>query len=188
MASDIDSQTRIPLRTRLAWFVSLVPPLVLLDLISKRMVLSYMEPYGPTIELIDGVARFRFIYNTGIAFGIDPAFGTTALAVFSVLVAVLMTGYLLFAWLGDRQTLVALCLIVGGAGGNLYDRIAWGRVIDFIEIGIGDLTWPVFNVADMAVTAGAILLAWRLLKTGKKSTEAAVSKTGGTTVTDSDSV
>lgn len=80
----------------------------------------------------------------------------------------------MFAWLDDKPTLAALCMIVGGACGNLYDRLAWGRVVDFIEIGIGELTWPVFNVADMAVTAGALLLAWRMLtagKTGPKTTE-----------------
>ena len=137
------------------------------------MVLNHMEPYGPTVELIEGIARFRFIYNDGIAFGINPSFfGTSALAVFSVLVALLMTGYLLFAWLSDKPTLAALCLIVGGACGNLYDRIAWGRVVDFIEIGVGDLTWPVFNVADVAVTAGALLLAWRMFTAGKTSSAA----------------
>ena len=168
MADDPGIPPRITLKTRLLWFFSLVPPLFLLDLVSKRIVLRYMEPYGPTVELIGGIARLRFIYNEGIAFGITPSFlGTDVLAVFSVLVALLMTLYLLFARLDDRPTLIALCLIVGGACGNLYDRIVWGRVVDFFEIGIGKLTWPVFNVADMAVTAGALLLAWRMFAAGK---------------------
>jgi signal peptidase II len=173
MAPDHDSKSRIGLRTRLLWFISLVPPLFLLDLVSKRLVLKHMVPYGPTVELIDGIARLRFIYNEGIAFGINPSFlGTSALAAFSVLVALLMTGYLFFAWLGEKPILAALCLIVSGACGNLYDRIAWGRVVDFIEIGIGDVTWPVFNVADLAVTAGALLLAWRMFATEKNSSAA----------------
>ncbi len=168
MADDPGAQSRIPLKTRLIWFFSLVPPLFLLDLASKRIVLRHMEPYGPTVELIEGIARLRFIYNEGIVFGINPSFFSIgALAVFSVLVALLMTLYLLFARLDDKPTLAALCLIVGGACGNLYDRVAWGRVVDFIEIGIGELTWPVFNVADMAVTVGALLLAWRMLAAGK---------------------
>ncbi len=175
MENDCGAESRIALRTRLIWFFSLVPPLFLLDLASKRIVLGYMQPYGPTVELIEGIARLRFIYNDGIAFGINPSFlSTGTLAVFSVLVALLMTGYILFAWLDDKPTLAALCMIVGGACGNLYDRLAWGRVVDFIEIGIGELTWPVFNVADMAVTTGALLLAWRMLtagKTGPKTTE-----------------
>jgi signal peptidase II len=180
MAPDNGLESRISLRTRLIWFISLVPPLFLLDLASKRLVLKYMEPYGPTVELIEGIARLRFIYNEGIAFGINPSFfGTNMLAVFSVLVALLMTGYLLFAWLADKHTLAALCLIVGGACGNLYDRIAWGRVVDFMEIGIGEMTWPVFNVADVAVTVGALLLAWRMFTADKTSRAAQQNNAAG---------
>ena len=73
MTHDPGGQTRIALRTRLAWFFSLVPPLFLLDMASKRVVLRHMEPYGPTVELIEGFARLRFIYNEGIAFGINPS-------------------------------------------------------------------------------------------------------------------
>jgi signal peptidase II len=79
-------------------------------------------------------------------------------------VALLMTAYLLFARLHDKLSLIALCMVVGGAAGNLLDRVLWGRVVDFIEIGVGEYTWPVFNVADMAVTAGAVLLGWSLLR------------------------
>ncbi|MBW7995431.1 MAG: signal peptidase II [Candidatus Glassbacteria bacterium] len=158
------AQARIGLKTRLSWLLALVPPVFLLDLVTKRAVLHYMEPYGPTVGLIDNIARLRFIYNEGIVFGLNPSFFSgTVLAVFSVAVALLMTGYLLFARLDDIPTLAALCLVIGGACGNLVDRIAWGRVVDFIEIGIGDLTWPVFNVADISVTVGAVLLAWRLI-------------------------
>ena len=164
MADDPGITAGIGLKTRLAWLLTLAPVMFVLDYVTKRLVLERMTPYGPTVELIDNVARLRFIYNDGIVFGISPAYLTgTTLAAFSVLVALVMTAYLLFARLDDRWSLAALCLVVGGAAGNLVDRIIWGRVIDFIEVGIGDLTWPVFNVADMAVTVGAVLLAWRLL-------------------------
>src|SRR6185503_282913 len=57
---------------------------------------------------------------------------------------------------------VLLGCIMGGALGNLVDRIRWGRVVDFIDVGLGSVRWPVFNVADSAVTLGVILLAWNL--------------------------
>jgi signal peptidase II len=164
MADDAEIREPVCLKTRLTWLLTLAPALFAADYITKRIVLENMTPYGPTIELIDGLARLRFIYNDGIVFGISPSFLTgTTLAVFSVFVALLMTAYLLFARLDDRLTLIALCMVVGGAAGNLLDRVLWGRVIDFIEVGFGDLTWPVFNVADMSVSVGAVLLAWRLL-------------------------
>lgn len=180
MADDPGAEARIGLKKRLMWLLSVVPPVFLLDLATKRLVLRYMEPYGATVELIDNIARFRFIWNDGIVFGISPSFfSATLLIVFSVAVALLMTGYLLFAPLDDTPTLTSLCLVVAGACGNLYDRIAWGRVVDFIEIGIGDLTWPVFNVADMAVTVGAVLLAWRLLFAGSGQKDNGLSEQAG---------
>ena len=186
MANEVERGGVIGLGSRLVWLLTLSPALFVCDFVTKRMVLERMTPYGPTVELIDGFARLRFIYNDGIVFGISPSLLTgTTLAVFSVLVALLMISYLLFARLDDRLTLIALCLVVGGAAGNLIDRVLWGQVIDFIEVGIGELTWPVFNVADMSITVGAVLLAWRLLLASPAAHDNS-SPAGGTPAGDSD--
>jgi len=66
---------------------------------------------------------------------------------------------------------VLLGCILGGALGNLVDRIRWGRVVDFIDVGIGTVRWPVFNVADSAVTLGVILLAWNLARSGRTDSD-----------------
>ncbi|MFH1068836.1 MAG: signal peptidase II [Candidatus Glassbacteria bacterium] len=163
MTHNHPSFTDIPFKTRIRLFLFLVPAVFFLDFVTKQLVESYLEPYGKPVTLIPQIARFRFIYNQGIAFGIDPGFlSGWLLALFSAAVAAALTLYILFGRADDRPSLTALCLIVGGAFGNLYDRLLYGRVVDFIEIGIRDLTWPVFNVADMAVTIGAVLLAVRL--------------------------
>jgi signal peptidase II len=64
---------------------------------------------------------------------------------------------------GDRPRTLSLALVCGGALGNLIDRIRWDRgVVDFIDVGIGTMRWPTFNIADMAVSTGAFMLAWVL--------------------------
>ena len=148
---------------RAGYLLTLAPAVFLADFFSKKLIQRTMVPYGETVPLIEGFARLRFIYNEGIAFGLHagPFSGWLLISV-SLAVTCTLIWYILFSGYHDVSGLVGLCLITGGACGNLYDRIAFGQVVDFIEIGIHELTWPVFNVADMAVTCGAVLLALRL--------------------------
>ncbi|HLA41240.1 MAG TPA: signal peptidase II, partial [Candidatus Glassbacteria bacterium] len=137
MADNHTSTGQIPIRTRIRLFLLLVPAIFFLDFLTKKLVQSYLEPYGQTIELIQHVARFRFIYNQGIAFGIDPGiFSGWLLVLFSAAAALVLTWYVFTGRIDDLPSLAALCLIVAGAFGNLYDRLLYGRVVDFIEIGI----------------------------------------------------
>jgi signal peptidase II len=106
------------------------------------------------------------VYNPGAAFGIHV--GPYSRVVFSVLtLAALAILWRLFRGTrsGDYQRLLALALVSAGAVGNLLDRLRSARgVVDFIDLGVGDWRWPTFNVADIAVTSGALLLAsvlWR---------------------------
>ncbi len=64
----------------------------------------------------------------------------------------------------DRWSAIGLALVLGGAAGNLFDRIVWGRVTDFLEFYIGDLHWPTFNVADSCIVIGSGLLLLELLR------------------------
>ncbi len=180
MATVNQSAPNITLKKRARLFFLIVPTIFLADYFTKHLVKRAMVPYEETIPVIDGLVKLRFIYNEGIAFGINLVFiPGWLLILISCSIAILIIVYIFFSHYGDLVGLVALCLIAGGAIGNLFDRIAYGRVIDFIEIGINDLTWPVFNVADISVTCGAILLALHLFfhKPGAAGLES--SKTSG---------
>jgi signal peptidase II len=163
----------VSFRSRLTLLLTVLPAVFLIDYLSKSVVQHTMTPYGETIPLVDDLFKLRFIYNEGIAFGLRLGISSQwVLALVSSAVAVILIGYILFSRYGDRAGLFALSLVAGGAFGNLYDRLVYGRVVDFFEIGYRDLTWPVFNVADIAVTAGAILLAVRLMFDGRMEPDA----------------
>jgi len=71
----------------------------------------------------------------------------------------------------DRLTAIGLALILGGAAGNLFDRIVWGQVTDFLEFYIGDLHWPTFNVADSCVVIGSGLLLLDILRPKRQAAQ-----------------
>jgi signal peptidase II len=104
------------------------------------------------------------VYNPGAAFGLD--LGPQSRWIFAVLtvVALVILARLYRATAaGHSARAVALALVCAGAVGNLIDRVrSFFGVVDFIDVGIGDARWPTFNVADMAVSVGAALLAWVL--------------------------
>lgn len=95
-------------------------------------------------------------YNSGVSFGRLKDAGDLLIALVVTLVVVLAA---LVVRLPRRYT-VPLALIIGGAVGNLVDRLRWGSVLDFIALG----PWPTFNVADIAIVAGAVILGWRVLR------------------------
>jgi signal peptidase II len=141
---------------------------LLLDQITKALISGGMT-LGTNIPVVEGFARLRYTHNTGAAFGLF-ADSTSVLSIVSPLVII---GILVaFVRVGDQSTLSVLSagLIVGGAIGNLADRIRLGYVVDFVEVygphlKINDTvyTFPVFNVADSAITIGVILILAGLL-------------------------
>jgi signal peptidase II len=112
--------------------------------------------------LIPGFLNLTHVRNTGVAFGLFASEGSgtgwllTALGLGS-LVAVGL--YFWFTPAGNRLLLVALALVVGGALGNLFDRVATGAVTDFLDAYVGAHHWPAFNVADSAISIGIVLMA-----------------------------
>jgi len=142
---------------------------LLLDLLTKTAV-SRNFFLGQSFDIIDGILRITYIHNRGAIFGlsIGDLTGTIVLTV-SLLAVVLIAIYYLFSVFDSKWYGIGLVLILGGAVGNLYDRLLLGEVRDFLDIGLGTLRWPVFNVADLAVTAGAVLLAIELSR--KSDTE-----------------
>jgi signal peptidase II len=155
-------ETRTKDRNYLGLFLLITAAVVVLDRLTKRLVVSHLAA-GSTHTVIPGIFRISHVLNTGAAFSAfadtaSPDFVRKALIAFSI-AAVLIVGYMLYR---VRHTLsftaVALALILGGAIGNLYDRIVYHYVIDFLEVHIVHYHWPDFNVADSCIVIGACLL------------------------------
>lgn len=136
------------------------------DVVTKAIAVTALAPQLIAHEVIGTVVQFTLVYNPGAAFGLHV--GAYSRAVFSVLtLAALGILWRLYRATvpGDRRRTLALALVTAGAIGNLIDRLRWPRgVVDFVDVGIGAHRWPTFNIADVAVTSGALLLAivlWR---------------------------
>ncbi|MFQ6103804.1 MAG: signal peptidase II [Candidatus Glassbacteria bacterium] len=140
---------------------------LILDLLSKAVV-SKALTLGQSFDVLDGILRITYIHNKGAIFGLSVGESTGSIVlVVSFLAAILIAFYYLRLPIDLKWQGVGLVLILSGAVGNLYDRILFGEVRDFIDIGINKLRWPIFNVADLAVTAGALLLAMKLTRRSK---------------------
>ncbi|HWE43274.1 MAG TPA: signal peptidase II, partial [Gemmatimonadaceae bacterium] len=148
----------------LFWPVAVV--VVLIDVVTKAIAAATLIPALIPHPVIGDVARLTLVYNKGAAFGLHV--GAYSRPIF----AVLTVGALAILWRlyratapGDWRRVLALSLVSAGAVGNLIDRLRSARgVVDFIDIGTATWRWPTFNVADIAVTTGAVLLAivlWR---------------------------
>ncbi len=146
-----------------ALLAAIVAGIVVVDYCTKLLVLSTMREYEQ-VDVIGGYVRLTFIENTGAAFGIHiGGYDRLVFLVLSILALVALAAMFWATPVRERVRLVAIAAICGGAIGNLLDRVRSARgVVDFIDIGIGNLRWPIFNVADIAVTTGAVLLALSL--------------------------
>jgi len=137
------------------------------DRITKLIVEARLSPFD-VHPVIPGFFDIVHSQNRGVAFGImndsTSAWRTVILIVFSAAAMVLVAGLLWRAARLDRCTATGLSLVLGGAAGNLFDRIVWGRVTDFLEFYIGAMHWPTFNVADSCIVAGSGLLLLELLR------------------------
>jgi signal peptidase II len=135
---------------------------VILDRITKHIVAQQL-PNGQTFTIIPGIFRISDVHNTGAAFSMfaenaSPATVRNILIGFSVVSILVIFGMLWRVARAFSLTSVALALILGGAFGNLYDRIRYHYVIDFLEVHIVHYHWPDFNVADSCIVIGACLL------------------------------
>lgn len=139
-------------------FVCLAILLVIVDQVTKQLVRSTMVP-GESIPLVPNIFHLTYVQNPGAAFGI-LAHRTNLFIIITLAVIVLIL--LFFQRIGPEQKVLktALALQLGGAVGNLIDRLLLGHVTDFFDFRL----WPVFNVADMAVVLGVGLLCWEILK------------------------
>jgi signal peptidase II len=135
---------------------------VLFDRITKHIV-SEQLPNGQAHTVIPGIFRISDVHNTGAAFSMfaenaSPVTVRNVLIAFSVIAVIILFGMLWRVGRYFTMTSVALALILGGAFGNLYDRVRLHYVIDFLEVHIYHYHWPDFNVADSCIVIGACLL------------------------------
>jgi len=145
---------------------------LLLDQVTKILVDQGMRLYA-TRPLIPGILDLHYIRNTGAAFGFLSGSHSAFRIPFFVVISLVAIGIILYLFrkLEESERLVpfALSLVLGGAVGNLVDRVRLGEVIDFIYIHYGRFAWPAFNVADIAITAGVILLIVRMFVLDRRS-------------------
>ena len=151
-------------RARWPIFVGLAAIVLVADQVSKAWLVSFLAP-GQRTEVIDSYVRLVHTQNSGALFGLfrDQAllFG---------LVSIFVVGFIVwFHGNAGRNTLlsVALGLLLGGALGNMADRFHYGYVVDFVDLGIGDVRWYTFNVADAAISCALLLLVLTALLPGR---------------------
>jgi signal peptidase II len=144
-------------------FWSVLLGVLVLDVGTKWLAVREL-PFRVPQSVIGDLLQFTLIYNPGAAFGLH--LGPYSRWIFMALTfgALYVLGRLYTtARDGDWQRVLAVALVCSGAIGNLIDRVRSPRgVVDFIDVGLGTMRWPTFNVADMAISCGAILLAWVL--------------------------
>jgi signal peptidase II len=139
---------------------------VLVDRCTKRLVAARIAMYTH-IQIIPGFFRLTHTENTGAAFSLfadSPSHWKTVLLIGFSLIAMVIVSVLL--WRQSRAltiTGIALSLILGGAAGNFWDRVASGHVVDFLLFYVKQYQWPVFNLADSAIVIGAGLLVIEIL-------------------------
>jgi signal peptidase II len=144
------------------------------DQLSKWAV-NHFTSEGYFRELIPRVLNFVHVRNRGVAFSLFSDFDSPllrpALIAFTLVAVAFLIWVLATRRAGHVRVEAGLALILGGAVGNLIDRILRGSVVDFVDLHWGEYHWPAFNVADSAITIGAILVIWDLLF-GAKSSQA----------------
>jgi signal peptidase II len=129
-----------------------------LDQASKALAIIYLVPLRP-VPIIDSYLQLTLIRNRGAAFGISLGhYSDSLLLIISIAAIIFIVLYYVRSSPAHKWQHRSFGLITGGAIGNVIDRVAKGEVVDFIDCGIGNLRWPIFNVADIAVTLGAIIL------------------------------
>jgi signal peptidase II len=146
-------------------FAGVVATVVAFDVATKLMIQRTFRMYQQ-VDVVGDYVRLTYIHNPGAAFGIHVGeYSRVIFLTLSVVALLALAGMYWSTPAKDRVRLSAIALICAGAIGNLIDRVrSEAGVVDFLDVGIGDLRWPVFNIADIAVTTGAIFLAlslWR---------------------------
>jgi signal peptidase II len=155
-------------RSQFDIFLAITPALaiVLLDRITKNFF-SQLLDLGESLPIVHNVFHMTLVHNTGIAFGFFKDMGAVFIVIPLVVIALLIFNIYYYRQNNEALShsyIFSFSLILGGAIGNLIDRIMYGYVIDFVDLRI----WPVFNVADSAITIGAVVIALKCFQLSSK--------------------
>lgn len=147
---------------------------LVLDQVTKAMVVQHMSLHE-SIPVIPGFFNLTYVRNTGAAFGILSSHTPGIRSVLLVLSSLLAMGFIVWIWFREKNPswylVIPMGMILGGALGNLVDRVRLGEVIDFLDFYWGKYHWPAFNVADSAVSLGILVfLPYLLLSLEDKPT------------------
>ena len=152
------------------YWLGLSVGVLLLDLWSKGLALAHLQPL--TAVKLTGFFNLTLAFNYGAAFSFLHNAGGWQNAFF-ILIAVIISIYLLNLLYqltpADKGQGVAIACILGGAWGNVIDRLRFGYVVDFLDFHLADHHWPIFNIADSAICVGAVLMLILLLKQSNKN-------------------
>jgi len=144
---------------------------IALDQLTKAIALGALEPYVPH-AVIPGFLNWTLAFNTGAAFSFladQEGWQRWLFTSLAIVVSIVLARWLARTPRGDWRTALPLALVIGGALGNLIDRLRAGHVTDFIQVYYRDWAFPSFNVADSAISVGAVLLVWFGLFGSKKT-------------------
>ena len=151
-------------RGKFLWVSIVALAIVLLDQVTKLWVAASMRLHE-SIPVIPDFFSLTYVRNTGAAFsmfaGHDASYRVPFFIVVSLIAAGVIVSLIRSTPSSQKLALLGCALVLGGAVGNLIDRIAYGEVIDFLDVYWGDWHWPAFNVADSAITSGVVLLLFR---------------------------
>lgn len=143
---------------RLAWLFMLALAVAGLDVATKGWAERALELHEP-VPVLGELARLTLGYNTGVAFGMFQGGGTVLLLVTGAIIVGISAGLLAGRrWEAAPPVAHAMSLILGGAVANFVDRWPDGRVTDFLDVGLGALRWPTFNVADSSIVLGITII------------------------------
>ncbi|HXF03821.1 MAG TPA: signal peptidase II [Blastocatellia bacterium] len=147
----------------------------LADQVTKRLAEALRE--HPSVPLIPDFFHLTYVENAGIAWGLFADAGHGGRLVLSLISLIAATGIAIYALrtpVNEKLTHWGLALVLGGVLGNLTDRLFRGAVVDFLDFTIGEFKWPTFNIADAAISIGALILIADALRSSGSSLESQV--------------
>ena len=153
---------------------SVALPVWIADFVTKWLALEYLWPPYTPYRVLGNAVRLTLGYNRQGVMGLPVGpYSRWILSVVSIVLLVALVRLLYETRVHEKLRAIALGMIIGGALGNLLDRLASARgVVDFIDLGVGRWRFWTFNVADMAIDIGIVLFAWALWRAGKHASPA----------------
>lgn len=153
-------------------FWSSLTAVVLADVLTKYLAHTRLLPQHVPREIFGDTVRLTLVYNPGAAFGLLGSYSRWFFVLLAIIALVVLGRLYRTTAPNDWPRALALGLVCGGAVGNVINRLWSSRgVVDLIDVGVGIHRWPTFNVADIGITIGALLLAWVLWREDRKAAE-----------------